>query len=314
MKYFLGKSASFLLTLVLLCASVFVLLRVAPGGPFDGEKALPPEILENLNRHYGLDLPIDEQLIHWFGQLLNGDLGESFQYIGRPVTELIIESVQVSAVFGVGALLLSLLGGCLIGAFAAFHRNNKIDRLSQFVVSLGNTVPSYLFAGTLVLIFSKWLELLPPALLDEPGSWILPLVTLAIRPLSMVLQLTRSSVTESLQTEYIRTAVAKGASQFRVLFHHALRNSLIPLIGLLGPLTANLLTGSFLVETVFQIPGMGKYFVSAVINRDYPLVMGVTLFYGTLLLATTWISDLLYGWVDPRIRLNSQSTPHQESA
>ena len=313
MTYFLRKSSSFLLTLLLLSASVFLLLRIAPGGPFDGEKALPPEILENLNRHYGLDLPLSEQFAHWLGNLLSGDLGESFQYIGRPVSELISESVSISAVFGVGAILVSLIGGSLMGAYAAFHRNHWIDRIAQFVVSFGNTVPSYLFAGILVLIFSRWLELLPPALLEDPGSWVLPLITLAIRPLSMVLQLTRSSVSESLQTDYIRTAVAKGASHFRVLFHHALRNSLIPLVGLLGPLTANLLTGSFLVETVFQIPGMGKYFVSAVINRDYPLVMGVTLFYGTLLLAMTWISDLLYGWVDPRIRLDSQSAARQES-
>lgn len=305
MTYFLRKTTSFALTLSLLLVSVFFLLRMAPGGPFDGEKALPPEILENLSRYYGLDRPIWEQFLTWMQNLLKGDLGESFQYIGRPVSELLGESIGVSLAFGSISLVLSFGVGTLWGSQAGYSPGSNLDRAASFLLSIGNSLPSYLTAGLLVLIFSKWLNLLPPALLDEPGSWVLPVITLSIRPVCLILQHTRTSISETLRADYIRTALAKGASSQQMLLHHALRNSWIPLIGLLGPMTSNLLTGSFLVETVFQLPGLGKHFVSAVINRDYPLVMGVTLLYGVLLLSMTWVSDLLYGWADPRIRFAS---------
>jgi oligopeptide transport system permease protein len=291
-------------TLFLLSALTFFALRLAPGGPFDSERAFPPEVEAAIQARYGLDQPLPEQYGRWLGDVLRGDLHESFQYLGQPVTELIGESLPVSIQLGLWALLFSVTLGIPLGAVAAWRQNTAWDASAMFFAIAGVSLPSYLVASVLVLVFALQLGWLPPALWEGPASMVLPVVTLGLRPMALIARLTRASMLETLQSDFIRTARGKGVAEGRVVFVHALKNSLIPVITVLGPVAANLVTGSFLVEIVFQIPGMGKHFVSAVINRDYPLVMGVTLVYGAVLIACNLLVDLVYAWADPRIRLS----------
>lgn len=302
LTYTLRRLFGGILTLLLLAGLTFFLLRLAPGGPFDSEQAWPPEIQANISHHYELDLPPTLQFAHWLRDLVHGDLRESFQYLGRPVSELIADTLPVSAILGGGALLMSILIGIPMGCITAWKKGSWFDHFILAFAITGMSLPSYLIASILIIIFSIWLGWLPPALWESRASWILPMLTLGWRPASMILRLIRTSILDALQSDYIRTAHGKGLSEKKVIFKHALKNSIIPVISLLGPIGANLITGSFLVEVIFQIPGMGKYFVQAVLNRDYPLVMGVTLVYGIILILANLLVDLLYGWIDPRIR------------
>jgi oligopeptide transport system permease protein len=302
LKFALKRFLGALPTLWLLATLTFFLLRLAPGGPFDTDRAWPPEVQANIERKYGLDKPIVAQYAQWLADLARGDLRESFQYLGRPVTEIISQSLPTSFALGGMALLFAAGLGIPLGAIAAWKRGTWLDSSAVFVAIAGVSLPSYLVASLLILVFSFWLQWLPPALWDSPASWVLPTITLGSRPLAIVARLTRASMLEALQSDYIRTAYSKGLSSSQVIFKHALRNSLIPVITVLGPVAAGLVTGSFLVEVVFQIPGIGRHFVQAVINRDYPLVMGVTLVYGAVLLASNLVVDLAYGVIDPRVR------------
>lgn len=303
MGWFLKKIASAVLTLFLLSTLTFFLIRVAPGGPFDGDRAWPPEIKANIDRKYGLDQPVTLQFAQWLKDVSHGDFRESFQYMGRPVTEMIGESLPPSLLLGAWALLVSIVLGIPLGCLAAWKRGTWLDSSSMFIAVAGISLPSYLVASLLILYFSLHLMWLPPALWEGWDSMILPVATLALRPLAMIARLTRASMLETLSSDYIRTAYAKGLAPTRVIFKHALRNSLIPVLTMIGPLAAGLVTGSFVVETVFQIPGMGRFFVQGVLNRDYPLVMGITLVYGAILITSNFITDLMYGWADPRIRI-----------
>ncbi|OFZ78898.1 MAG: hypothetical protein A2583_11875 [Bdellovibrionales bacterium RIFOXYD1_FULL_53_11] len=301
----LRRIASSIPTLLLFAAITFFTLRLAPGGPFDGERALPPEIQANLDARYGLDKPVIHQFGKWLGDAVRGDLHESFQYIGRPVNEIISESLPTSLLLGALSMLLAVALGIPLGCVAAWKRGTWLDTSAMFLAVSGVSLPSYLVASILVLVFSIWLGWLPPALWESPSSMILPVVTLGLRPMAIIARLTRASMIEALSADYIRTAYGKGLRGLQVVFKHALKNSLIPVITIMGPLAANLVTGSFLVEVVFQIPGMGKHFVTAVINRDYPLVMGVNLVYGFILISANLAVDLVYAWADPRTRRDS---------
>jgi len=303
LRYLFSKVIWSTVTLFLLAVLTFFQLRLAPGGPFDEERAFPPEIRAAIDARYGLDKPLPEQFSRWLFGAVRGDLGESFQYASQPVAELISESVGVSAALGVIALVFAASLGIPLGVWSASNKGNWRDRAAIFFSISGVALPSYLVASVLVLVFSLQLGWLPPALWNEPLSWVLPSITLGLRPLALIARMTRSSVLETLQSDYIRTAYGKGLSKAAVFWKHALRNSLIPVVTLMGPVAASLVTGSFLVETVFQIPGIGRHFVSAVLNRDYPLVMGVTLLYGVILIGSNLAVDLLYAWVDPRIRV-----------
>lgn len=303
LTYFLRRVAGAVPTLLILATLTFFLLRLAPGGPFDSERVWPPEIQANIAAKYGLNQPVAVQFTSWLGDIARGDFRESFQYIGRPVSEIIGESLPVSMLLGAWALLFSIAVGIPLGCVAAWKRNTWLDYSSMFVAVSGLSLPSYLVASLLILIFASGLGWLPPALWEGPSSAVLPVATLALRPLAIIARVTRSTMIEALHSDYVRTAFGKGLSERRVVFKHALRNSLIPVITLIGPLAANLVTGSFLVEIVFQIPGLGKHFVQAVMNRDYPLVMGVTLIYGVILILSNLAVDLFYGWADPRISL-----------
>lgn len=304
--YLFRRLAGAIPTLFLLAALTFFMLRLAPGGPFDAEQAWPPEIQANILHQYELDLPVTTQFLHWLKAAMQGDLKESFQYLGRPVSQIIGETLPVSALLGGLALLLSIILGIPLGALSAWKKNSAFDRCTLFFAVSGLSLPTYLSASLLILIFSLKLGWFPPALMEGPSSWVLPILALAWRPMGIVIRFIRGSMLEALTADYIRTAHGKGLSLFRILFKHALKNSLIPVITIVGPLMANLITGSFLVEVIFQLPGMGKYFVQAILNRDYPLVMGVTLTYGIILIFSNLAVDLIYAWVDPRIRLEGQ--------
>lgn len=293
-------------TLLILATFVFFLLRFAPGGPFDGDRVFPADVRAAIDAHYGLDLPVWRQYVRWLGGvLLHFDFGESFHYVGRSVNEMIGSSLPPSLLLGGLAMFLSVLVGLPLGVFAAWRQGTWMDSSAIILAIAGVSLPSYLIASTLVLVFSLKLGWFPPALWEEPMSVVLPVITLGLRPLAITARLVRASVIETLAADYIRTAHAKGLSVRAVLFRHALRNSLIPVITVLGPLAASLVTGSFLVEMVFQIPGLGKHFVSAVMNRDYPMVMGVTLVYGVILIASNLIVDVVCAMLDPRIRLEA---------
>lgn len=301
--YALKRLAAALPSFFVLIVLTFFLLRLAPGGPFDSEQVWPPEIQANILHRYHLDLPLPTQLGYWLQDLLRGDLKESFQYLGRPVTEIVRETLPISILLGSLALLFSISFGIPLGCLAAWKKGKWVDQVLLFYSVSAVSLPVFLIASLLILIFSLKLGWLPAALWEGPESLILPIVALSWRPSAIVFQLTRTSMIETLHSDFIRTARGKGISESQIIFKHALKNSLIPVIGILGPITANLITGSFLVELIFQIPGMGKYFVHAVLNRDYPLVMGVTLVYGIILILTHILVDLAYAWVDPRIQL-----------
>lgn len=304
LTYILRRLIGAIPTLLLLAVLTFFALRLAPGGPFDGDKVFPPEVMESIKKNYLMDRPVAFQFAHWLGRASQGDFGESLVYLNRPVMDMIAESLPVSLKLGFWALLLAIAVGVPLGAVSAWKRNTFWDTSAMFLAVSGVSLPIFLMAGLLILVFSTWLDILPPALWEGPEYMILPVLALSFQPIALVARLVRATMIEAFQSDYIRTAYGKGLEDSRVVFKHALRNSLIPVLTFLGPLAANLVTGSFLVEHIFQIPGMGNHFVSAFLNRDYSLVMGVTMIYGGILILANLLVDLCYAWADPRIRLS----------
>ena len=304
-QFFFRRLIQSIVTLIFLATATFFLLRLAPGGPFDGDKVWPAEIRANIEAKYGLNRPLYIQFYTWARDAVHGDLRESFHYIGTPVTEIISDATKPSLQLGFLALILSLVFGLLLGVLSAWKPGSFWDFSAMFIAISGITLPSYLVATLLVLLFSTYLNWLPPALWEDKPSMVLPVLTLAFRPLAIIARMTRTTLLEVLHADYIRTAYSKGLTDSKVLFKHALKNAMIPIITLLGPITASLITGSYVVETIFQIPGLGQYFITSVINRDYPLVMGMTLMFGVILIICNLLVDLAYSWIDPRIRLEA---------
>ena len=288
----------------------FLLLRFLPGGPFDEEKALPAEVKANIERKYGLNEPVPKQYVNYLVKIAQGDLGESYKYIGRSVTDIIGETLPVSAQMGFYSLLLAFMIGIPIGIFAANHNNTYLDNAAMVFAISGVALPSFMVGPLLVMIFSfgipisAFAGLLPPALWETPVHYILPVITLGVRPAGIIARMMRSSVLEVIKSDFVRTAHAKGLSQTLVLYKHVLKNSLIPVLTISGPLIAGILSGSFVNEIIFAVPGMGKHLIQSVTNRDYPLVLGITLVYAALLVLANLIVDLLYVVVDPRIKLS----------
>ncbi len=296
-------------TLFVIASLTFLLLRVLPGGPFDSEKALPDEIKASIEARYGLDQPLFQQYVKYLTGLVQGDWGESYKYLGRSVTDIILETLPVSAELGLYSLLLALLIGIPLGVLAASKHNTAFDTFAMLIAISGVALPSFVVGPILVMIFSFGIPFsflhgtLPPALWDGWEYMILPIVTLGIRPAAIYARMTRGTVLEAIKQDYVRTARAKGLRESTVLFRHVLRNSLIPILTITGPLFAGLLSGSFIIEVIFAIPGIGKHLVSSVSNRDYPLVLGLTLLYSALLVISNLIVDILYSVADPRIRM-----------
>lgn len=290
-------------TLLVLVTVAFFLIRIAPGGPFDGEKVLPPEIQANLEAKYHLDEPLLQQYFRYVGQIVSGDFGPSFQYKDWSVNELIARGFPVSATIGGLAMLLAFFIGTGIGIFAALRQNTPLDYSVMGVAMLGISIPNFVIAPLLILglaIYGGWL---PASGWD--WSWqrmVLPVFTLALPTIAYIARLTRGSMIEVLHSNYIRTARAKGLPERQVIFRHALKPALLPVISFMGPATAALITGSVVIERIYNIPGLGSYFVQGALNRDYTLVMGVVVFYGIVIIILNFIVDLLYAWLNPRIR------------
>ncbi|MGZ3653539.1 MAG: ABC transporter permease [Bdellovibrionota bacterium] len=291
-------------TLLVLATLTFFLLRIVPGGPFDSEKALPPEIKANVDAKFGLDKPLPVQYVNYLYGMVHFDFGPSFKYEGRTVSEIISDTLPTSVELGAYSLILSILIGLPLGIISAYKQNTWVDFSAMFLAVAGISLPSYFVGAMLIYVFALQFHILPAALWDDWTSKILPVITLGSRPASLIARLTRASLLESIRSDYVRTARAKGLSESVVVLKHALRNSLIPVLTLLGPLAAYVLTGTFVIEYIFAIPGMGKYFIDAVTNRDYPLIMGVTMVYGFVLVVANLIVDICYALVDPRIRIS----------
>jgi oligopeptide transport system permease protein len=290
-------------TLLVLITIAFFLIRIAPGGPFDGEKVLPPEIQANLEAKYHLDEPLLQQYFRYVGEVISGDFGPSFQYKDWSVNELIARGFPVSATIGGLAMLLAFFIGTGVGVFAALKQNSPMDYSVMGVAMLGISIPNFVIAPLLILglaIYGGWL---PASGWD--WTWqrmVLPVVTLALPAIAYIARLTRGSMIEILHSNFIRTARAKGLPESQVILRHALKPALLPVISYMGPATAVLMTGSVVVERIYNIPGLGSYFVQGALNRDYTLVMGVVVFYGVVIILFNFIVDLLYAWLNPRIR------------
>ena len=282
----------------------FVLLRTLPGGPFDSEKALPAEVMANLAKKYKLDQPLLAQYTDYMGSLMRGDLGQSYKYINRGITSIIKESLPNSIQLGVYALIISYAIGIPMGVLAGWKRGSWVDFSSMMVAMSGQSLPSFLVAPIFIMIFAKQLGWLEPALWEGPTYYIIPMVVLGIRPAAVIARLTRASVLEVIHSDYIRTARAKGLDSKTILFKHVLRNSLIPVLTLSGPLAAAILTGSFVIEQIFAIPGIAKHLVLSVTNRDYPLILGTTLLFSVILVIANLFTDLLIAIVDPRVKMS----------
>ncbi len=282
----------------------FALLRFLPGGPFDKEKTLPPEILRNLERRYALDGTFAEQYVDYLGRILQGDLGPSYKYPGRDVREILSDALPVSVELGLLALALAVAGGIALGLAAGTRRGTALDRSVAWLSLVDVSAPSFVIGAGLILVVGLWLDWLPAGLWEGPRHAILPALTLAALPLAYVTQLTRAQVVAVMDQDYVRTARAKGVPESQLRRRHVLRNALLAVSTYFGPLLATLLTGSFVVEKIYAIPGMGRFFVTAVTNRDYPLVLGVTLVYAALVVLANLAVDLLYAWLDPRIRVS----------
>jgi oligopeptide transport system permease protein len=290
-------------TLLVLLALSFALIRVAPGGPFDTERQIPAEIQERLNATYHLDEPLWMQFGRYLGNLLQGDFGPSFQYKDYTVTELIAAGFPVSLQLGGLAILLALVAGVSMGTTAAMNQNSRIDRVAMGVAMTGISIPNFVLAPLLVLLFAVTLRWLPAGGLGGWRNLVLPVIALALPQIAYIARLTRGSMIEVLRSDFIRTARAQGLPTREIILGHALKPALVPIVSYLGPATAGIITGSVVVEQIFGVPGLGRYFVQGALNRDYTLVMGVVVFYGVLIIVFNFLVDLAYRWLDPRVKL-----------
>lgn len=304
LKFALLRLAGAVPTLWVIITLSFFIIRLAPGGPFDDEQALPPQIKANLEAAYGLDQPVLMQYGRYLRGLVRGDFGPSYKFKDFSVTELIARGLPLSLALGFSAVLLALLAGIPLGMLAALRQNSGADHAIMGAAVFGIALPSFVIGPLLALTFGLYLDWLPVAGWEagQPLYLVLPVVTLALPVIAYVARLTRGSLLEVLRANHIRTARAKGLNERQVLLRHALRPALLPVVSYLGPATAFVVTGSLVVETVFSLPGTGRYLVQGAINRDYTLVMGMIIVYGALTLLCNLIADLLYGWFDPRVR------------
>ncbi len=281
----------------------FFLVRVAPGGPFSAEKAVLPEVKAALEAQYRLDLPLFQQYVAYLGDLAQGEFGPSFKYPGRSVNELIGAGLPVTAELGLYALLVAVIIGGIAGVVAALRPNTAQDYIPMTAAMIGICMPSFLMGPLLVLVFGIYLDWLPVSGWgDIPGDKLLPAITLGSGYAAYIARLSRAGMLEVMSQDYIRTARAKGLPEWQVVIKHGLRGGLIPVVAFLGPAFAGLLAGSFVVETIFQIPGLGRFYVQAAFNRDYTMILGTTVFLSTLIVLFNLLSDILAAWMNPRLR------------
>lgn len=304
LRYSLKRLLGAIPTLLILLTLAFFMMRLAPGGPFDTEKSLPPEIQANLDRMYHLDEPLVQQYGRYLLNLLQGDFGPSFQYKDYTVNELIATGFPVSLRLGLTAMAIALVIGVALGSLAALRQNHPTDYAVMTLAMTGISIPNFVLAPILILLFAVHLGWLPAGGWND-GNWrntVLPIVGLALPQVAYISRLMRGSMIEVLRSNAIRTARAKGLPERLVILRHALKPALLPVVSFLGPAAAAVITGSVVIEQIFGIPGLGRYFVQGALNRDYTLVMGVVVFYGMLIILFNFIVDLLYAWLDPRVR------------
>lgn len=302
--FILKRLAEFVPTVFIIVVITFVLVRLAPGGPFDAEKRVSPEVLARLEAHYGMDLPLHRQFFSYLKGLLRLDFGPSFRKPSHTVREWIAIRFPVSIELGAYALAFALILGISAGVIAALKPNSLIDHGITGFAMLGICIPSFVLGPILALIFGLWVEWLPVMGWVSPAHKILPSITLGFGYAAYIARMTRGGMLETLASDFIRTARAKGLAEFQVLLRHGLRAAIQPVVTFLGPATAGLLTGSFVVETIFHIPGLGREFVESAFNRDYTMISGAVLVYAVLVLVLNLVSDILLGCLDPRIRIH----------
>jgi len=305
--YLLRRLLASLVTLWVIVTLTFVLMHAVPGDPFLTEARLSPQAVRNLRAYYGLDRPLPVQYARYVVNLLRGDLGRSLRSEVRDINQIVREGLPVSALLGAEALLLAIAGGVTLGVLAALGRNRWPDHLSIGVAIVGISVPSFILATLLIDVFAVKLALLPVSLWGTWRHTVLPAVSLALTPLAYLARLTRSSMLEELSQDYVKAALARGLSRRRVIIRHTLRGALLPALTVLGPITAGVLAGSFIIENIFGIPGIGKIFVLSISDRDYPLILSGAVVYSVLLLLANLLVDLGYTVLDPRIRIGGGS-------
>jgi oligopeptide transport system permease protein len=302
LKFFLRRLGGAIPTLLVIIAISFFMIRMAPGGPFARERQVPPEVLAALQKQYHLDEPLWRQFLRYLADLAHGDFGPSFKYKDFRVTDLILQGFPVSMQLGLLAITLALVIGLVLGVWAALRQNTIVDYSTMGVSMLGIAVPNFVVAPVLTLIFGLMLHWLPVGGWGHPANFVLPVVALCLSQIAAIARLMRASMIEVLRSNYVRTAHAKGLPAGLVLRRHAIRAALLPVVSFLGPAIANIITGSVVIEQIFSIPGIGRYFVQSSLNRDYTMVMGVTVFYGALIIFCNLLADLAYGFLDPKVR------------
>lgn len=303
-RYIIKRVISMVITLIIIITLTFVLMHSVPGGPFtDEERGLPPAVEKALMEKYKLNDPLWKQYIDFMGGVLRFDLGPSYAYEGRSVTELIKSGFPVTGSLALFSLILIVITGVPLGVTAALKQNKLTDRIIMVLATIGRTIPAFVKATLLLFVFSYTLGWFPIFGVNGWKSFVLPSIALSLSSIAYITRLNRSTMLEVLSQDYIRTARAKGVRRLKVIYKHALKNASIPTVTVLGTRLATLLTGSFVVEKIFALPGIGRYFVQSVGNRDYPTIMGVTIFYSVILLIMMLIVDISYGFLDPRVRL-----------
>lgn len=302
-RYLSSKFAFMIISMFILASATFFLMKAVPGDPFMSEKAIPPKIKANIMEHYGLDKPLIVQYGNYLNNLLHFDLGMSMKRSHLSVETIIGSSFVYSAQLGAISILVSVLLGLALGIIAALKHRKFLDNFTMIIAVLGVSVPNFVLASILQFFLGVKLQIFTVQGLHSPFDFVMPTIALSALPIAFIARLTRSSMLEVLHADYIRTAKSKGLTQHVITIRHALRNAILPVVTYLGPLTANVITGSVVVERIFGIPGLGKWFIESVSNRDYTLIMGLTIFYAIILMVARFLTDIAYGFVDPRIKV-----------
>ncbi|SDY11859.1 ABC transporter permease [Thermoactinomyces sp. DSM 45892] len=302
-RYILKRFSLMIVTLLVIITATFFLMHSLPGTPLKNEEKLSPELRAQILEQYGLDKPAYVQYFKFLGNLAQGDLGKSLNYDGREVTDMLMQGFGPSLLIGSQALILGVIIGLILGVLAALKRNTWLDSLATGVSIMGVSIPSFVLAALLAYFVGVKLGWLPATGYDSYSATIMPSFALSFAVIAQISRYVRTEMVEVLEQDYMRTAKAKGISRLAILVRHALRNALIPAITVMGPLAVNIITGSLVVELAFAVPGMGKMFVESITNNDYTVIMGTTIFYSVLIVVTLFIVDLLYGFIDPRIRI-----------
>lgn len=302
-RYLTKRVLLILLSLFFIVTLTFFLMHAAPGGPFTSEKKIPPAILHNLQAYYGMNKPLYQQYLSYLGRVAHWNFGPSMTSKGQTVNEIINRSFPVSLILGLEAVFFAVAVGVFLGCIAALRHNKFTDYTAMVIAVIGISVPSFVLAAILQYVFAEKLNWLPVARFSSFKYTILPTIALGATPLAFIARLMRSSMLEVLNQDYIKTAKAKGLKQQVITYRHAIRNAIMPVVSYMGPLLSAILTGSFVIEKIFGIPGLGSEFVTSIQNRDYSEIMGVTVFYSVLLLVSILIMDIIYGFIDPRIKL-----------